>query len=62
MRNKLKPAGMLIWNDEDGEGVMHLAEEFSDEPVITQLDAMKDWINALTETYNKTLQDYETRH
>jgi len=62
MRNKLKPAGMLIWNDEDGEGVMHLAEEFSDEPVITQLDAMKDWINALTEIYNNTLQDYETRH
>jgi hypothetical protein len=62
MRNKLKPIGMLIWDDEDGQGVLHMAEEFGDEHVITRLDAMKDWIELLTKIYDETLQDYETRH
>ena len=62
MRNKLKPIGMLIWDDEGGEGALHMVEEFSDEPVITQLDAIKDWIELLTKIYDETLQDYETRH
>lgn len=62
MRNKLKPIGMLIWDDEDGQGVLHMTEEFGDEPVITQLDAIKDWTELLTKIYNETLQEYETRH
>ena len=62
MRNNLKPIGMLIWDDEDGRGALHIADEFSDEPAITQLDAMKDWIELLTKIYEETLQDYETRH
>ena len=62
MRNKLKPIGMLIWNEEDGEGVIQIVEEFNDEHLITQLDALKDWIGYLTTTYNETLQDFETKH
>ena len=59
---KITHVGALVWDEEYGEGSIRLPESLEDEPFVTQLDAMRDWIDALTETYNKTLQDYETRH
>jgi hypothetical protein len=55
-------AGVLVWDEEYGEGDVELLERFMEEPAITQLDAMKDWIDALTRIYNETLKDYETKH
>lgn len=54
--------GILEWDEEYGEGDVQLLEKFMEEPVITQLDALKDWIETLTKVYDKTLLDYETRH
>ena len=59
---KITHVGALVWDEEYGEGSIRLPESLEDEPVITQLDAMKDWINALTKIYNETLQDFETRN
>ena len=62
MENKLEQLGVLVWDEEYGEGFIRIAESFEDEHVITQLDVLKDWIGILTTVYNETLQDFETKH
>lgn len=52
----------LVWEEEYGEGSVELVEEFTDENTITQLDALQDWIDALTNLYNETLETFETKH
>lgn len=54
----------LVWEEEygEGEGSVELVEEFTDENTITQLDALQDWIDALTNLYNETLETFETKH
>ena len=52
----------LVWEEEYGEGSVELVEEFTDENTITQLDALQDWIDALTNLYSETLENFETKH
>ncbi len=62
MGNKIEQLGELVWDEEYGEGFIKITESFEEEHVITQLDALKDWIGILTTVYNETLQDFETKH
>ncbi len=52
----------LVWEEEYGEGSVELIAEFTEETTITQLDALQDWIDALTNLYSETLETFETKH
>jgi hypothetical protein len=52
----------LVWEEEYGEGSVELVGRFTEETTISQLDALQDWIDALTNLYSETLENFETKH
>ena len=51
--------GALVWDTENGEGEVVVPEELFEEPLLTQLDALRDWSNQLITLYNDKLKAYE---
>lgn len=59
--NKVMVGG-LVYDEDKGEGVIHIVGEFYEENTITQLDMLQDWIDSLISCYNEIIADYEKKH
>jgi hypothetical protein len=46
----------LTWDDESGEGIVHINKDFVVAHRVVQLDALTDWIAELQELYNSMLE------
>lgn len=46
----------LIFDDDDGVGIVKFSPGFATEDWVTQADALTDWIHALQEEYAKLLE------
>ena len=46
----------LIFDDDDGVGIVKFSPTFAAEHWVTQADALTDWIHALQEEYAKLLE------
>lgn len=46
----------LVFDDDDGVGIVKFSPGFADEHWVTQADALTDWIHALRGEYEKLLE------
>ena len=50
-----KQHAKLIFDDDDGVGIVKFSPDFATEHWVTQADALTDWIHALQSEYERVL-------
>ena len=48
---------ILDWDDDKGEGIVVIDNEFQEEHFVLKLDALSDWIFVLQAEYDKILSN-----